>query len=272
MTVTCHVPGVDLIAADPQRAVLALDFDGTLASIVDDPARAHANESSIRALAQIAPMIGGVAIITGRPVAQALELGGFQDHSGFEHLIIYGQYGAESWSARTGKTEVKPPAPALARVRECLPEWLSRHDAEDAFIEDKGQAIAVHTRRLDAGVLDRLMLPLERLAAENRLRFEPGRQVLELRTPGIDKGNALHAVVEQLEARTIVFAGDDLGDLAAFDAVDELRGLGSQGLLICSASEEQDALRARSDIVLDGPDGVAAWLSDLAVQLTGLRG
>src|SRR5699024_12447171 len=99
-----------------------------------------------------------------------------------------------------------------------------------------------------------------------------GRQVLELRTPGIDKGNALHAVVEQLEARTIVFAGDDLGDLAAFDAVDELRALGSQGLLICSASDEQDALTARSDVILDGPDGVAGWLSDLAVQLRNRRG
>ncbi len=62
----------------------------------------------------------------------------------------------------------------------------------------------------------------------------------------------------------MIFAGDDLGDLPAFDAVDQLRAEGLDGLLICSASTEQDALVARADIVLDGPDAVATWLEELA--------
>src|SRR5699024_7514762 len=143
MTVTCHVPGVDLIAADPQRAVLAVDFDGTLAPIVDDPECAHANETSIHALAQIAPLIGGVAIITGRPVAQVLQLGGCPDHARSEHLVIYGHRATYSCSARTGAIAVTPPPPALARVRACLPDRLPEHEAADAFIADKGQASAV---------------------------------------------------------------------------------------------------------------------------------
>lgn len=259
MTLT-YQPSVELIAADPSRTVLAFDFDGTLAPIVDNPENARANETAVRALAQIAPAVGAVVIITGRPVAQALELGGFEHYPGLEQLVIYGQYGAERWSARSGHIEVTAPAPQLARVRDHLPLWLAEHDASEAFVEDKGLALAVHTRGLDAQLLDRLVVPLERIAAENRLRFEPGRQVLELRTPGIDKGNALHAVVENLAARTVIFAGDDLGDLPAFDAVDELRDQGLNGLLVCSASDEQDALAARSDLVVDGPDGIAEWL------------
>ncbi len=65
----------------------------------------------------------------------------------------------------------------------------------------------------------------------------------------------------------MVFGGDDLGDLPAFDAVDALRQEGLGGLLLCSASAEQDALVARADVVLDGPDAVAEWLTALADDL-----
>ena len=99
--------------------------------------------------------------------------------------------------------------------------------------------------------------PLAALAAEHGLSVEPGRQVVELRAHGTDKGVALERIVEEVSARHVVFAGDDLGDLPAFDAVDRLRAAGLTGLLICSASDEQDVLVARSDLVLDGPDAVA---------------
>ena len=46
-----------------------------------------------------------------------------------------------------------------------------------------------------------------------------------------------------------------------------LRSEGVGGLLICSASTEQDALVARADTVLDGPDAVALWLTELADEL-----
>ena len=75
---------------------------------------------------------------------------------------------------------------------------------------------------------------------------------------------ALERIVEEVSARHVVFAGDDLGDLPAFDAVDRLRARGLTGLLVCSASDEQDVLVARSDLVLDGPDAVAVWLGGLA--------
>jgi trehalose 6-phosphate phosphatase len=96
---------------------------------------------------------------------------------------------------------------------------------------------------------------------------EPGRQVVELRAHQSDKGEVLERLVEEVAARHVVFAGDDLGDLPAFDAVDRLRAGGLTGLLICSASDEQDVLVARSDLVLDGPDAVAVWLGGLADAL-----
>jgi len=252
------------VVADPAGTLLALDFDGTLAHIVDDPTQAYAHERSVAALARLGRVLGQVAIVTGRPVRQALELGGFAGMDGLDRLVIWGQYGAERWDAATSET-VEPERPELVRrLAEDLPGWLSERGAGHVRIEDKGLAIAVHTRGIDPGLIDELAEPLSALAGELGLLVEPGRQVIELRAPGIDKGDAVRALVDRLGARQVIFVGDDLGDLPAFAAVEELRDTGIGGMLICSASTEQDALVARADVVLDGPDGVADWLESLA--------
>lgn len=249
---------------DPAGTLLALDFDGTLAHIVDDPTEAYAHERSIAALARLGRVLGQVAIVTGRPVRQALELGGFARTDGFERLVIWGQYGAERWDAATSET-VEPERPeSVGRLADELPGWLAERGASHVRIEDKGLAIAIHTRGIDRGLLDELAEPLSALADDLGLAVEPGRQVIELRAPGNDKGDAVRALVSRLGARQVIFAGDDLGDLPAFTAVEELRADGVGGLLICSASTEQDALVEHADLVLDGPDAVADWLEALA--------
>ena len=255
------------VVADPARTLLALDFDGTLSHIVDDPTLAYAHRDSVAALSRLGAVLGQVAIITGRPVRQALSLGGFEGLPGLERLMIYGQYGAEKWDAADGSTAEPERPAAITRLGELLPAWLAEHGAGEARLEDKGLAIAIHTRGIDPDVIRELARPVAELAAELDLAVEPGRQVIELRGPGHDKGDALHELVDRLDARHVIFAGDDLGDLPAFAAVEELRSSGVDGLLICSASTEQDALVARSDLVLDGPDAVAVWLTELADEL-----
>lgn len=257
----------DAVLSDPAGTLLGLDFDGTLSHIVDDPTRAYAHPGSVAALQRLGRVLGQVAIVTGRPVAQALELGGFLDREGLEGLRIMGQYGAERWSAADGPVKDVVAPEAVAAVVAALPAWLAEHGAQAARIEDKGLAVAVHTRGLAEDVLPELGAPLTALAEQHGLQVEHGRQVVELRQPGVDKGDALRALVAETGARQVVFGGDDLGDLPAFDAVDALREEGLGGLLLCSASAEQDALVARADVVLDGPDAVAEWLTALADDL-----
>jgi len=252
---------------DPAGTLLALDFDGTLAHIVDDPTEAFAHADSVAALGRLGRALGAITIITGRPIGQALELGGFADVPGLERLTIHGQYGAEFWDASAGRSGEADRPVQIERLADRLPDVLEQAGASAARVEDKILAIAVHTRTLSADVTDRLEQPLRELAEDLGLAVEPGRQVVELRMPSSDKGEALRRAVAEVGARTVVFAGDDLGDLPAFDAVDDLRRDGLRGLLICSASEEQDALVARADVVLDGPDAVAAWLTDWADRL-----
>jgi trehalose 6-phosphate phosphatase len=152
-----------------------------------------------------------------------------------------------------------------------LPEILDSLGLAGARIEDKGRAIAVHTRLLPdpEGALVKLAGPLGALAARHGLVLQPGKKVWEIRAPGMDKGVALRSIVAEAGSRQVIFAGDDLGDLSAFQAVRDLASAGVAGLLICSASTEEDALTELSDVVVDGPSGLAAWLNALAERLGG---
>ena len=255
--------GLDAIRDTPTGAVLGFDFDGTLAPIVDDPSAARAHPGAAPALARLAPRVGALVIVTGRPAALAVEYGGFADIYG---LVVLGQYGRERWESGT-LTAPEPP-PGVTEARAKLPGVLSAAGApSETYVEDKGQALAVHTRRCAEPevALERLRGILAALAERTGLVVEPGRFVLELRPPGMDKGMALRSFISDRGAApsAVLFAGDDLGDLAAFDAVEALRAEGVPGVKVCSGSAEVTALADRADVVVDGPSGIVALLGTL---------
>ncbi|MET9388076.1 trehalose-phosphatase [Streptomyces sp. NPDC002928] len=268
---------LDAILARPHHAVIGLDFDGTLAPIVADPEQARAHPDVVPALAALAPKVASVAVVTGRPPAVAVHHGGFDGVPGLEHLVVLGHYGVERWDARTGKVTAPPPHPGVAAVRAELPGILDAIGAgkdtwtKGIWTEEKGRALAVHTRRAEdpQAAFEVLREPLTDLAARHGLIVEPGRMVLELRPPGMDKGVALLQYVRELAAESVLYAGDDLGDLPAFAAVDELRSAGVPGLLVCSGSDEVPELRERADLVVNGPEGVVELLRALAARLNG---
>ncbi|MEU6374600.1 trehalose-phosphatase [Streptomyces sp. NPDC046909] len=262
--------GLRAILERPGKTVVALDFDGTLSPIVPDPEQARAHPEAAAVLAALAPKIASVAVITGRPPAVAVRLGGFDGIPGLDHLVILGHYGAERWDAATGEITAPPPHPGVARARAELPGLLDRTGAgQGAWVEEKGRALAVHTRRAadPQAAFEALREPLTDLATRNGLIVEPGRLVLELRPPGMDKGVALLDHVRELGAEAVLYAGDDLGDLPAYTAVDKLRSDGVPGLLVCSGSEEVTELAERADLIVDGPEGVVRLLRALAGQL-----
>ncbi|WP_214417099.1 trehalose-phosphatase [Sphaerisporangium fuscum] len=250
---------------------MGFDFDGTLAPIVPDPADARIDPRAAAALVRLGGLVGAVVIVTGRPAATAVAYGevpGGPSLADVPGLVVLGQYGLERWEA--GEVSSPPPPPGVERVRAELPGLLASlgfplgdGTVPGVTIEDKGRAIAVHTRRAPEpeATLEALREPLARLAAETGLVVEPGRLVRELRPAGMDKGHALGAFLAERAARSVLFAGDDLGDLAAFEAV-RLSGL--PGVTVCSASTEVTELAERADVVVDGPAGVAELVSALA--------
>lgn len=265
----------DLVAAAAET-VVGLDFDGVLSPIVEDPAEAHIHPDAPSVLLRLADVVRAVAVITGRPARQALALGGLDDvgaeigERGRE-LFVFGQYGNERWSSSQRRVVSPRPPHGLSHFERELPGLLRRADAEAAYVEEKGLAVAVHTRRLPdpTDARDRLFGPMRELAERHGLVLEPGRNVIEVRSPGMSKGQAVRTLVAEQEAGGFLFAGDDLGDLEAFAAVEELRAAGMPTLLVCSLSEEETALAERADVLVEGPDGVLDLLTALADRAAG---
>jgi trehalose 6-phosphate phosphatase len=258
--------GWEAIVEDPTGAVIATDFDGTLSPLVEDPAMSRAAEGALDALARLARYVGQVAVVTGRPALVATELSGVSGHPGLGRLVVLGHYGLERWEASTGAVTSEPVPPGVAVAREKLPALLRDIGFPDAFVEDKDSSLAVHTRRLPdpVGALEALRTPLSVLAESVGLRLEPGNLVLELRPPGIDKGVALRTLLESTDARSVLYAGDDLGDLAAFGALNELRSEGLRAVLVAARSSGATELAEAADIVVDDPAGVVTVLTALA--------
>ncbi|MGA9746071.1 MAG: trehalose-phosphatase [Nocardioides sp.] len=265
----------DALLAVAGQCVVALDFDGTLAPIVDDPARAVIHPDGPEVLAVLAAQVRTVALITGRPARQVVELGRLDDVADLlpsgARLLVRGQYGHEHWDSTTREFRTPGVPDGLAALAEELPELLEAEGVQDAYVEDKGLALAVHTRRLDepAEAFARLEPRLADAAERHGLGLEPGKYVLEVRAPGMHKGRALRDVVASTDASGVLFAGDDLGDIEAFEAARALSRQGLPALLVCSGPTDEPALAEVVDVVVPGPVGVLGLLRRLAADAAG---
>ncbi|MGA8246062.1 MAG: trehalose-phosphatase, partial [Nocardioides sp.] len=105
----------DALVAVASSTVVGLDYDGTLAPIVDDPEIAHIHPDAPGVLFDLAGVVRAIAVITGRPARKALALGGLDEVGGEigdtgRELFVFGQYGYERWSS-TRRRVVSPRPP-----------------------------------------------------------------------------------------------------------------------------------------------------------------
>lgn len=258
--------GLAALLTQPRQALLGFDFDGTLAPIVADPTTSRLAPGALPVLQSLATRVGQIAVVTGRPADVVVELGGLDQVPG---LVVWGQYGAQRWAG--GVLDTPPAAPGITAVRAALPELLAGDDPA-IWVEDKGLGLVVHTRRSSdpEGDFERLKAPLAALAADNDLDLELGRDMLELRRASGDKGDALRRLVAEVSPAVVAFFGDDVGDLPAFAAVEQLRDGdgGIPGLTVAARSDEVPEVADRADVVVDGPAGVVSWLQSVLDALT----
>jgi len=256
--------GLAAIVADPARAVVAVDFDGTLAPIVTLPEDARPAAGALDALRALADRVAAVAVVTGRAANEVVAIGGLDV---VPHLRVLGHYGLEEWL--DGELQSPDPLPAIDEARMRLRPMLAQAPP-GVHVEDKRHSLVVHSRPAadPAGSLGRLTPALERLAEELGLEAVPGRMVLELRPAGVDKGVAVRRVLDEVSAAAVLYAGDDLGDLAAFGAVEEARAGGTAGVTVASVDpasiDAPPELAARADLVVPGPSAVVELLTALA--------
>lgn len=260
---------VSTLLEDPAAALVAVDFDGTLAAIVARPEDARPADGAIEVLNELAAQVGGVAIVSGRPATEIVGLAGLDATS---PILVLGHYGLQTW--RAGALTSPVPDAGVESARGQLPALIA--DADPGVrIEDKVHSVAVHTRGAASpdGALAGLRSRLLDLAEANGLEAVPGRYVIELRPRGGDKGGAIRRLASELGSRAVIYIGDDLGDLPAYDAVEALRAEGVAGLKVASVDPgDRDVppeVAERADLVVAGPTAVVAWLAGIAAMIGG---
>lgn len=247
------------------RAGLFLDFDGTLSEIVERPSDARPAPGVAAALEHVARRFALVAVVSGRSAAELLEWLG----PGVE---IWGVHGAEHTDGgRVVPSErVAPFHDLMRRVVDEASAAVERLGLSGAVVEDKGVMTTLHYRAAaDRAAAERALDDLaSELARRHGLVRAEGRMAFELRPPA--EFSKRLVVLDRVHALGLVaaaFVGDDVVDLPAFDALDELERDGVVAVRVAVDSDEAPPeVLARADVVVHGPAGVVSLLEDLAAR------
>ncbi|MGB8351852.1 MAG: trehalose-phosphatase [Gaiella sp.] len=229
-----------LLAAEPERAAVLLDVDGTLAPIVARPEDAYVPEETRGELARLAGRYALVACVSGRPRSEVERM------VGVAGVAVVGEHGLEL-------------APEAAAWADRVAEFAR---GVDWPAERKPLSVSFHFRRADDQDAARAYLTRVADAAEAKgLVPRWGRMVLEVRPPvAADKGTAVRTLVTRAGVRRALYAGDDRTDLDAFHGLDGLE-LGVR--VAVGSAEAPPELLAAADLVVDGTDGVLGLLRRL---------
>jgi trehalose 6-phosphate phosphatase len=255
------------LRADPARAAILFDIDGTLAPIVEHAADARVPEQTRQLLVAIARRYGVVACVSGRRASEARAM------VAIGTISYLGSHGAEI--LRAGWTE-----PVVDREVE---DWAERirdfaREAETAELrrlrvrlEDKGPIVAFHWRGAPNEEAARAAVDAVATRAEGAgLRTHWGRKVLEVRPPvRIDKGAGIESFLADTDVDVALYVGDDVTDLDAFHALVHLAEEGriSRAIRVGVRSDEGPSeITAEADLVVDGTAGVIELLSALAAD------
>jgi trehalose 6-phosphate phosphatase len=250
---------LDALRAALPSGLVALDFDGTLAPVSPLPGDARPLDGAGLLLRDLRATGATLAVVTGRTIASLLRVSGFDAIPG---IVIYGTHGAERWQA--GQLRAPAPPPGLAELRASLPGLLASIEP-DLWLEDKGLSLVIHARLTPDPdrFLEILRAPVGEAAAAAGLGVRPGKEVLEICIPGLDKGAALVELLDG-DPAAACYAGDDLGDLPAIGAVNAWAGrTGRPALTVGVSASGRGPVAGQAGLTVPDPQGLMSLLRQL---------
>jgi alpha,alpha-trehalase len=219
-----------------RRAVLFLDYDGTLTPIVKRPELAILSAEMRRSVGRLAALCP-VAVVSGRDRAEVEKL------VGLDSVYFAGSHGLDI-TGPGGRRLLHPQAEALVPPLRQLEAEIRGAMAglEGALVEPKAFGFSLHYRLVAEPERARVQaLAGEAAARQTGVRLKNGKMVCEF-LPDVDwdKGRAVEWLLEALGMEGLealpIYLGDDLTDEDAF------RSLPSKGIGILVAETPGETL------------------------------
>lgn len=229
------------LARGPAPLLVAGDLDGTLAPIVPRPEDARVPPATLTALERLAT-VAHVAVVTGRDLATARALAPVP---GVEFVASHGHEASFAASTLPGAD-----AAVSGSLQELAGDIEVRFAGTALRVERKARSVAFHYRADPS-----LAAPLREALRElpEGLRIQPGRLVLEVLPAGGGKDTALSALIERFRPGSVLVLGDDLTDVAMFEAAAAFRAEGGHVLVLAigGGSETPTGVVAAADAVVE---------------------
>jgi len=241
---------------------LVTDVDGTISWIAPTPDEAVVSPMCRRYLTALIDKIDLVSVISGRSLNEVMGM------VGIEGLVYVGNHGLQMWSR--GVPEMWPGSEQyIDTITTAVNAIKSMANTEGLFIENKGLTASIHYRNSPNTEAARSMIlaAAESLTKAYNLQVTEGRMVVEMR-PNIDvnKGTALKSLIHKYSLSGVIYLGDDVTDVDAFEA---LHDSGVNGIAIgVSSNEAPPQLYDKADFVIHGVSEVERFLGWL-VDSTG---
>ncbi|GAJ81817.1 putative trehalose-6-phosphate phosphatase [Nocardia brasiliensis NBRC 14402] len=192
------------------RLLVASDYDGTLAPIVSDPAKAFPHRESVSALRALAGLTGTTAaVISGRALRDLAALSRLP-----VEVQLIGSHGSEFDVGFVHAID-NDAKHLLQEVQTALTQVAAENPG--VTVEIKPASVALHVRNASPEIGHRALTQVRQgPACWFGVQVTEGKAVIELAVVQTDKGTALDTIRHQDGASAAVFLGDDVTDEKAF--------------------------------------------------------
>ncbi|WP_439592452.1 trehalose-phosphatase [Microbacterium sp.] len=242
--------------AHADRLLIAVDFDGTLSHLHDEPMKARMIPAARAAIERLSALPDTtIAFVSGRSLHDLREIA---EHGDDSPILLAGSHGAEFWVPGEGALE-----PDADEVDDELRDVLYRHAVaatdgmEGVWIEPKTFGLGVHTRTATPETAAAADAAVDAIVAAEapHWRRRTGKNIVEYAFRHEGKDSAIAALRERVGATAVIFAGDDVTD------EDALVSLGEADLGVHVGASESAA-----SVFVDDVEDLAAFLDELATE------
>ncbi len=246
---------------DKNTAIIT-DIDGTISKIVLNPNEAVITQIMRKTLEKLVSKFRLVGVVTGRSARNAKEI------IGVEGLLYVGSHGLEYMKDDEIyiEPEVEEYFPLVKKVAQNIQSEEELCNIRNILFQEKGLCFTVHYRNCEdpEGTRRKILDAINEMEELDKFKITEGRKVVEIRPKiGHNKGTILEKLIFESGLDKVIYLGDDITDVDAFNKLKELKEddkVNGEGIVVIS-EEVPEYVKENASFYVNGVDEVQKFFN-----------